>query len=282
MLAERAASVGVERYVLDDGWFGARRDDTAGLGDWTVSPDVWPDGLHPLVDKVNELGMQFGLWFEPEMINLDSDVARAHPEWIMATGDRLPIESRHQQVINLGHPGVLRLHPGRDLLAILDEYEIGYIKWDHNRDLIDAGTQPDGRPGVHEQTLAFYRLVDEIKAAHPGLEIESCSSGGARVDLGVLDGRGPGLGHRLHRPAGTAADAPLDHSADPAGADGLAHRLGPVPHDRPVPRPVLPRGTAIFGHLGVEWDLAAAWTSSLPIWRVDRVVQGPPAAAPGR
>ena len=103
-LAERAAAVGVERYVLDDGWFGARRNDRAGLGDWTVSPEVWPHGLHPLVDEVTGLGMEFGLWFEPEMINLDSAVARQHPEWIMATGDRLPVESRHQQVINLGIP----------------------------------------------------------------------------------------------------------------------------------------------------------------------------------
>ena len=105
-LAERAAGIGVERYVLDDGWFGGRRDDHAGLGDWTVSPEVWPHGLHPLVDKVTGLGMEFGLWFEPEMINLDSAVARQHPEWIMSTGNRLPVEARHQQVINLAIPSV--------------------------------------------------------------------------------------------------------------------------------------------------------------------------------
>ena len=145
-LAEVAAAIGVERYVLDDGWFGSRRHDQAGLGDWTVSPDVWPDGLHPLVDTVLGLGMQFGLWFEPEMINLDSDVARAHPEWVMATGDRLPVQSRYQQVINLGIPECYAYI--RDaIFAILTEYEISYIKWDHNRDLIDAGTQPTGRTG---------------------------------------------------------------------------------------------------------------------------------------
>ena len=186
-LAERAAAVGVERYVLDDGWFGARRNDRAGLGDWVVSPDVWPDGLHPLIDRVRKLGMQFGLWFEPEMVNPDSDVARAHPEWIMAARAEWPIESRHQQVLNLGIPEAYE-HVKGQMLALLDEYDIGYIKWDHNRDLIEAGTAPDGgRPGVHAQTLAFYRLLDELKAAHPGLEIESCSSGGARVDLGVLE-----------------------------------------------------------------------------------------------
>ena len=122
--------------------------------------------------------MEFGLWFEPEMINLDSAVARQHPEWIMSTGNRLPVEARHQQVINLGIPECYTYI--RDaIFDMLAEYKISYIKWDHNRDLIDAGTSPDGRPGVHEQTLAFYRLVDEIKAAHPGLEIETCSSGGA-------------------------------------------------------------------------------------------------------
>ena len=98
-LARLAAEVGVERYVLDDGWFRHRRDDTAGLGDWYVDEDVWPDGLHPLVDAVRGLGMEFGLWVEPEMVNLDSDLARAHPDWILATGGRLPPPSRHQQVL---------------------------------------------------------------------------------------------------------------------------------------------------------------------------------------
>ena len=104
-LADTAAAIGIERFVLDDGWFGARRSDRAGLGDWVVSEDVWPDGLHPLVDHVRAKGMQFGLWFEPEMINLDSDLARRHPEWIMAARDELPVESRSQQVLNLAAPG---------------------------------------------------------------------------------------------------------------------------------------------------------------------------------
>ena len=240
ILPSRAAAIGVERYVLDDGWFGARRNDHAGLGDWTVSPEVWPHGLHPLVDKVTGLGMEFGLWFEPEMINLDSAIARTHPEWIMSTGDRLPVESRHQQVINLGIPECYAYI--RDaIFDILAEYKISYIKWDHNRDLIDAGTAPDGRPGVHEQTLAFYRLVDEIKAAHPGLEIETCSSGGARVDLGVLERTDRHLGQRLHRSTGAAADEPLDRSAAAAGAAGLAYCVGALPHHRPGARSVFPR-----------------------------------------
>ena len=239
-LAERAAALGVERYVLDDGWFGARRNDRAGLGDWTVSPDVWPDGLHPLVDTVTGLGMQFGLWFEPEMVNLDSDVARAHPEWIMATGDRLPVESRHQQVINLGIPECYAYI--RDaIFAILAEYDIGYIKWDHNRDLIDAGTQPDRPPG---RARADPRLLpaarrDQGRAPGPGDRVLLLRRRPGRPRRAGADR--PGLGLGLHRPARAAADAPLDDPADPAGADGLAHRLRPLPHHRPGARPGLPR-----------------------------------------
>ena len=261
-LAERAAALGVERYVLDDGWFGSRRNDDSGLGDWQVSPDVWPAGLHPLVDKVTGLGMEFGLWFEPEMINMDSDAARAHPEWVMATGGRLPVESRSQQVINLGIPDCYAYI--RDaIFAILAEYKISYIKWDHNRDLIDAGTQPSGRPGVHEQTAAFYRLVDEIKAAHPGLEIESCSSGGARVDLGVLertdrvwvsDCIDPLERQQMHR--WTTQLIPPELMGAHI-ASGRSHTTG-RDHDLNFRA-----ATAIFGHLGIEWDLATASDAEL-------------------
>ncbi len=256
-LAEEAAALGVERYVLDDGWFGSRRDDHSGLGDWTVSPDAWPDGLHPLVDRVRALGMEFGLWFEPEMINLDSDVARAHPEWIMSTGQRLPVESRSQQVINLGIPECYAFI--RDaIFAILAEYDIGYIKWDHNRDLIDAGTFPTGRAGVHEQTLACYRLLDEIKAAHPGLEIESCSSGGARVDLGVLmrtervwvsDCIDPLERQQMNR--WTTQLVPPEMMGSHI-ASGRSHTTGRV-HDLSFRA-----ASAVFGHLGIEWDLTKA------------------------
>lgn len=261
-LAEKAAAIGVERYVLDDGWFGARRNDHAGLGDWTVSKDAWPDGLHPLVDRVRSLGMQFGLWFEPEMVNLDSDVARAHPEWIMATGGRLPVAARHQQVLNIGIPECYA-HVRDQLMAMLDEYEISYIKWDHNRDLIDAGTSPDGRPGVHAQTLATYRLMDELKAAHPDLEIESCSAGGNRVDLGVLE----------HTDRVWVSDCidPLERQQmlrwttqlvppEMLGshiASGTSHTTGRT-HDLNFRA-----ATAIFGHFGIEWDIRKASASDL-------------------
>jgi alpha-galactosidase len=180
----------------------------------------------------------------------------------MATGDRLPVESRHQQVINLGIPECYAYV--RDaIFNILAEYKISYIKWDHNRDLIDAGTQPDGRPGVHEQTLAFYRLVDEIKAAHPGLEIESCSSGGARVDLGVLertdriwvsDCIDPLERQQMNRWTSQLVPPELLGSHI---ASGRSHTTGRV-HDLSFRA-----ATAIFGHLGIEWDLAAATAQEL-------------------
>ncbi|MFF2494281.1 alpha-galactosidase [Agromyces sp. NPDC058064] len=260
-LAERAAELGIERFVLDDGWFGGRRNDRAGLGDWTVSSEVWPDGLHPLVDRVRALGMEFGLWFEPEMVNLDSDLARAHPEWIMSTGDRLPVESRHQQVLDLGIPEAYA-HVRDAMCAILDEYDIAYLKWDHNRDLVDAGGS-SGRPGVHEQTLAYYRLVDELKSRYPGLEIESCSSGGGRVDLGALD--------RTDRVWVSDNNDPIDRQQSnrwttqlvppelmgahvASGASHITNRLHALSF-RAV--------TALFGHLGVEWDLRTASDAEL-------------------
>jgi alpha-galactosidase len=256
-LAERAAQLGVERYVLDDGWFGGRRNELAGLGDWTVSPDVWPDGLHPLVDKVVGLGMQFGLWFEPEMINLDSDTARAHPEWIMTTGNRWPVPSRSQQVINLGNPDCYA-YIRDQMLAILDEYPVSYLKWDHNRDLIDAGTAPGGEPGVHAQTTAFYRLLGELKQAHPGLEIESCASGGGRVDLGVIehadriwvsDCIDPLERQQMNR--WTTQLLPPEMLGSHI-ASGRSHTTGRM-HNLSFRA-----ATAVFGHLGIEWDLARA------------------------
>lgn len=256
-LADRAAEVGVERFVLDDGWFGSRRDDSSGLGDWVVSQDMWPDGLDPLINHVRSLGMEFGLWFEPEMVNPDSEVARAHPEWIMAPAGRLPVESRHQQVLNIGMPGAYE-HVRNQMVALLERYPIAYIKWDHNRDLIEAGTQPDGRPGVHAQTLAAYRLMAELKARFPELEIESCSSGGARVDLGVLehtdrvwtsDCIDPLERQRMHRWTQQLIPPELmgSHIASlRSHTTGRMHTL----HFR--------AGTAVWGHLGIEWDLTEA------------------------
>ncbi len=185
-LADVAAEIGVERYVLDDGWFRHRRDDTAGLGDWFVDEGVWPDGLSPLADHVIDRGMEFGLWFEPEMVNPDSDVARAHPEWILRGRDELPPSARQQQVLNLARPDAYAYLLER-MTAVLRANPIAYVKWDHNRDLVDAATGPaEARPCTPTRSPCTASSTSS-RPRFPGLEIESCASGGARVDLGILD-----------------------------------------------------------------------------------------------
>ncbi|MFB7886273.1 alpha-galactosidase [Microbacterium sp. NPDC056057] len=253
-LADAAASVGIERFVLDDGWFEGRRDDTAGLGDWTVDTDVWPDGLHPLVDHVRALGMEFGIWVEPEMVNPDSDLARRHPDWILRGRMSLPPSARQQQVLDLAHPDAYA-HIAEHLHALLDEYPIAYLKWDHNRDLVDAASGPAGSARVHEHTLAVYRLLDELKAAHPGLEIESCASGGARVDLGILD--------RTDRVWTSDSLDPLErldnqkHTGIVVPPEMLGmHLTTPVVHSSGRTVSVdLSGAVALLGHFGIEWDL---------------------------
>ena len=192
-LADTAARIGVERYVLDDGWFGARRHDRAGLGDWVVSHDVWPEGLRPLVDHVKGLGLEFGLWFEPEMVNEDSDLVREHPDWVLRPAEGAPREWRYQQLLDVTNPDARALLLER-IAGLVERYGIDYLKWDHNRDLHEAvhTVVRDGRrvvdaPAVHAHTTAVYALLDDLRERCPGLEIESCASGGGRVDLGVLE-----------------------------------------------------------------------------------------------
>lgn len=183
-LVDIAAEIGVERVVLDDGWFGSRRDDRRGLGDWVVSSQAWPNGLGPITDYVVAKGMEFGLWFEGEMVNPDSDLYRNHPDWILNVAGRVPPTWRHELVLDLSKSEVYQ-HVLEQTSAILSAHKISYIKWDHNRVLIDAGSA--GAPAVRKQTQALYRLFAELKQRHPGLEIESCASGGARIDLGIID-----------------------------------------------------------------------------------------------
>ena len=256
-LAQAAAEVGVERFVLDDGWFGGRRDDTAGLGDWQVSAAVWPEGLGPLVDRVRELGMEFGLWVEPEMVNPDSDLARAHPEWLLGPATRDPWTARNQQVLNLADPAAYA-HVRDHLLKLLDEYEIAYLKWDHNRDLLEPLSRTTGAPIVHQQTLAVYQLVDELKAAHPGLEIESCSSGGGRVDLGVLA--------RTDRVWASDCIDVIERDTIQRFTSLLVppemmgcHIGAASSHSTGRSATLVDRvGSAFLGHLGIEWNLTEA------------------------
>ena len=144
----------------------------------------WPNGLKPLADLVNSKGMEFGLWFEGEMIQIDSDAYRAHPDWILQESGRIPVEGRWQQVIDLTNPAAYS-HVLEQVDAVLKSCKISYIKWDHNRWLTDPIS--GGLAVVRKQTQAIYNLFDELKKRNPGLEIESCSSGGGRIDLGMID-----------------------------------------------------------------------------------------------
>ncbi|WP_407700376.1 alpha-galactosidase [Streptomyces beihaiensis] len=256
-LARLGAEAGAERFVLDDGWFRGRRGDAAGLGDWYVDEEVWPEGLGPLISAVHGLGMDFGLWVEPEMVNPDSDLARAHPDWLLATGGRLPLPSRHQQVLDLAVPEAYAYVLER-LDSLLATYPIAYLKWDHNRDLQDAGHGPAGTPGVHAQTCAVYRLLDALRARHPGVEIESCSSGGLRVDLGVLertdriwasDCIDPLERQRIQRWTAQLLPPELIGSHVGAPRAHTTHRT----HDLSFRA-----GTALFASFGIEWDLTSA------------------------
>jgi alpha-galactosidase len=186
-LADIAADAGVERFVLDDGWFRGRREDRAGLGDWQVDEQVWPGGLHRLVAYVRGRSMQFGLWIEPEMVSPDSDLFRAHLDWILSAGQRRPPLQRRQLVLDLTRPEVAGYLLER-ISALLAEYEISYVKWDCNRDIIDAGSGArGGAPATHDQAVAVYALLDELRSRHPDVEWESCAAGGGRIDLGMLE-----------------------------------------------------------------------------------------------
>jgi len=263
-LADAAAQVGIERYVLDDGWFGSRRDDTSGLGDWRVSPEAWPGGLEPLVEHVHSLGMEFGLWFEPEMINADSDLARAHPEWILSDGAGGAPEHRHQRVLDLAAPGA-REYLLDAVSSLVGRLGIAYLKWDHNSPLLATGHEVAdpvaGRPGaaaVHDQTLALYRLLDDLRERFPDLEIESCAGGGGRIDLGIME-RAQRVwasdcidAHdRQDIQRGTTLLLPPELVGTHVGS-GRAHTtLRDLDLD-------FRAGTALWGHMGVEWDLTEA------------------------
>ncbi len=264
-IADRAARVGVERFVLDDGWFHDRRDDTAGLGDWLVDEKVWPDGLDPLIDHVKGLGMEFGLWFEPEMVNPDSDLFREHPDWILSSGDRTPLEHRHQQVLDLTRPEVLD-HLFDRVHAVLSAHAIDYVKWDHNRDLLEAGSgAAEGAPAVHRQTVGFYDLLDRLRAAHPTVAWESCASGGGRIDLGVLE--------RVQRVwtsdmTDAVARQQIQRWTTQLVAPEYAGAHISAPHSHTTYRTLsldFRAATALFGAFGIEWDLTQAGERDLEV-----------------
>ena len=266
-LADRAAAIGVERFVLDDGWFKARHHDRAGLGDWTPDPDKYPDGLGGLAAHVVALGMEFGLWVEPEMVNPDSDLYRAHPDWALHIDGRTSPTARNQLVLDLGRAEV-RDHLFERIDALLRTLPIAYLKWDHNRDLTAAGGA-DGRAGYAAQVLGAYALFDRLRAAHPAVEIEACAGGGGRIDAGIatrthrfwasdtLDAVS-----RAHIQRGYLAFMPPERmgshvGASPAHATGRGQALG------------FRAGIALVGHFGVELHpatLDAGDTAALAAW----------------
>lgn len=179
-LADAGAKAGIERFVLDDGWFHRRGDDTSSLGDWWPDDQKYPNGLGPLADHVTKLGMEFGLWVEPEMINPDSELYRAHPDWALQVAGRPLITARNQLVLDMGRSEV-RDYLYERLAGLLDELPIGYLKWDHNRDLTAAGETASFR----KQVLGAYDLLARLRVAFPAVEIEACAGGGGRIDAGI-------------------------------------------------------------------------------------------------
>jgi alpha-galactosidase len=188
-LVKKAAALGIDRFVMDDGWFGERKDDHAGLGDWYVNAEKFPHGLKPLIDKVHSLGMDFGLWVEPEMINPDSDLYRKHPDWVLNFPGRPRLEQRNQLVLNLARPDVRDYVLGF-LDKLLSDNDIAFLKWDYNRNWSEPGW--DQLPAAEQKrvyvefTRNLYGILAELRQKHPKVEFESCSGGGGRVDLGIL------------------------------------------------------------------------------------------------
>ena len=188
-LAEKAASIGVDRFVMDDGWFGQRKTDHAGLGDWYVNAEKFPNGLKPLIDKVHALGMGFGLWVEPEMVNPDSDLYRKHTDWVLNFPGRPRSEQRNQLVLNLARSDVRDYVEGF-LDKLLSENDIAFLKWDYNRNWSEPGwdqVPADQQQRVYVEYIRnLYAILGDLRKKHPKVEIESCSGGGGRVDLGIL------------------------------------------------------------------------------------------------
>ncbi|GAB4141191.1 MAG: alpha-galactosidase [Sphingomonadales bacterium] len=252
-LADEAAAIGAERFVLDDGWFRHRRHDRAGLGDWYVDEGVYPQGLEPLIAHVQARGLEFGLWVEPEMVNPDSDLYRAHPGWVLSTPPAPNILFRHQLTLDLTRPDVTAYLYER-LDALLGAYPIGYLKWDMNRDSLHPG-DATGRAAMHRQNQALYNLIDRLRAAHPKVEIESCASGGGRADFGILA--------RTDRIWTSDSNDALDRLSIQKGfslffpAEVMGAHVGPA--DCHITRRRLPMETraavALFGHMGLEVDL---------------------------
>ncbi|WP_075181745.1 alpha-galactosidase [Pantoea sp. 1.19] len=254
-MAEAAAQLGVERFIIDDGWFKGRNNDLAALGDWYLDEQKYPQGLTPLIARVNALGMGFGIWVEPEMINPDSDLFRAHPDWVLALPGYAQATGRHQYVLNLNIPAAFDYLVAR-LSWLLGDHAIEYVKWDMNRELVQPGHA--GRAAADAQTRQFYRLLDTLRARFPAVEFESCASGGGRIDYEVLQ--------RCHRFWASDNNDALERTTIQRGMSyffppevmgaHIGHRRC---HATFRQHSIAFRGlTALFGHMGLELDPVTA------------------------
>jgi alpha-galactosidase len=266
-LATAAAAVGIERFVLDDGWFHGRHHDRAALGDWWPDETKFPDGLGALIAHVNALGMEFGLWVEPEMVNPDSDLFRAHPDWALQVAGRPLLTARNQLVLDIARPEASNYLFDK-IAALLAAHPIRYLKWDHNRDLAPAGLA-SGTAGYRAQVHAAYALMARLRAAHPDVEIESCSGGGGRIDFGVL--------RHTHRVWTSDCIDALSRVAIQRGflqffpPEIMGAHVGTAPSHTTgrTQNMAFRAAVALPGHLGVELDvrqLNAADTAELRGW----------------
>lgn len=188
-IAKTAAPLGIELFVMDDGWFGKRDDDNSGLGDWVVNHSKLPGGLEALVPRLKELGMSFGIWIEPEMVSEDSDLYREHPDWALRIPGRVPARGRNQLVLDFSRPEVRRRVYGQ-IKTVLASADVSYVKWDMNRSLSDvwSAALPPQRQGevFHRYVLGVYEMLDQLRRDFPHILIEGCAGGGGRFDAGML------------------------------------------------------------------------------------------------
>lgn len=250
-LAKDAAALGAERFVLDDGWFAGRRDDTTSLGDWEPDPGLFPHGLAPLAGKIRDLGMTFGLWVEPEMVSRKSRLYQDHPDWVLGYPDPDAPTGRNQLVLDLSSKHVQE-HLFARLSACLEAAPIDYLKWDCNREIYPDTV--DGVACTTRHVLGVYSLMDRLQARYPKLEIESCASGGGRIDFGILP--------RVTRFWASDATDALDRIRIQRSLSDCIPMEMIGCHVGPAPNPVTGRIfsirfralVAMFGHFGLELD----------------------------
>ncbi|QFT39642.1 MULTISPECIES: alpha-galactosidase [unclassified Vibrio] len=250
-MATEAAEMGVERFIIDDGWFVGRNGERSALGDWYLDEVKYPNGLEPVIEHVNQHGMEFGLWVEPEMVSQDSNLYRHHPDWVLGLQGYHQPSGRWQYVLDLQNDDCFRYLFDR-LNALLTRFNITYLKWDMNRELVQPGHQ--GRAAVHGQTHALYRLIDKLHQTHPAVEIESCASGGGRIDFEILK--------RTQRFWASDCNDALERQSIQKGMsyffppEVMGAHIGPAEcHSTNRRHSINMRGvTALGGHMGVELD----------------------------